>query len=186
MVLVQMIEMNQTVLGIVDAVRKKAEQLGIVDGVVAVCCTEREGFEDMREGNKCFYSLLAGEDSLKIFPLQRSESSFTEGLANDAKNFEHFGDAAKEIAAAAFAYHSSKGHELTSRDMHAPIGCGGCVVYPLTINRKPCGKIYVSVAGGNERQNEVCAWEAYEAIVNGIRVCRTTNPGPAFYGIPEL
>lgn len=187
MVLIQMVEMNQAILGIVNAVRKKAEQLGIVDGAVAVCCSEREGFEDdMRDGNKCFYSLLVGEDSLRIFPLKQSEGSFTESLAEDTKNLEYFGDVAKGIAAAALAHHRSEGQELTSRGPNAPTGCGGCVIYPLMINRKPCGKIYVSVAGGSERQNEVCAWEAYKAIIDGMKICRTTNPGPALYGIPEL
>ncbi len=186
MALVQAIEMNQTINGIVTAVRKKAEEVGIPSGVVAICYSDREGFDDERAGKKCFQSLLKGEDSLKVFPLKETGLSFTEGLADELEDFEHFGYAAKAIAAAAKAYHSSQGHELTSRDLHSHMGCGGCVVFPLTINREPCGKIYVAVAGGTERKNELCAWAAYDEIVNKLQVCKTTNPGAAKYGIPEI
>ena len=183
MALVQGIEMNQAINSIVEAVRRKAKEVGIENGVVVICYSNRSGFDDEGAGEKCFQSLLKGEDSLRAFSLSKEGISFTESLKDDLEDFEHLGYAAREIAAAAKAYHLSKGHELTSRDLHSPMGYGGYVTYPLVINKKPCGKIYVAVAGGSERQNEACAWEAYQPIKDGIKVCKTTNPGPRKYGI---
>ncbi len=186
MALIQVIEMNQMIDGIVKAVRKKATEIGIENGVIAICCSDREDFGDERAGRKCFQGILQGEDSLKVFSLKDTKLSFTESLADEFEDFEHFGYAAKAIAAAAKTYHLSQGHELTSRGLYSYMGCGGCVVFPLVINREPCGKIYVAVAGGTESQNELCAWAAYDEIVTNLYACKTTNPGVAKYGVPEI
>ena len=185
MAIVQIIEMNKTINGIVGAVRKKAQEIGIKNGVVAVCYNNNRGYDDPRSEKKCFPDLLDGESSVRVFSLNE-DGSTSPAECTMLKIDNDSGFLVSMIAMAAKACRLSKGKEFTSRGAHSPDGYGGCVAFPLTINHNHCGNIYVAVTGGNERENEVCAWEAYNRIVKGLVACKTTNPGPLKYGIPEL
>ena len=183
---IKMVEMNKIITDIVKAVRIKAKELEIQEGIVAICCNAGQNLMYEKSSNDYFADFLVGEDLVRFFSLKGTDFSFIESLKSGVENFEYFGDVVKKIAVAAEVYFVSGGQELISRNVCSPVNYGGCVTYPLIANYKPCGEIYVAVIGGSERQNEVCAWEAYIPISTGLSACRTTNPGPAKYGIPEL
>lgn len=184
MALVQVGEMYNIVDNIVKAVRTKAESFGLTDGAIGICCVNDRSYTKKKHV-ACFES-WRDEDILHVFALKKGGSYIVKDAA-DKEAAQCFGVIAAKIAATAKAYEATGGKALTSdscRDEDNIPGrqnWGGCVLFPLEINGKLCGKIYVAVSGGREYEDVLCAWEAYGPIRNGLVACDTTNPGPVDY-----
>lgn len=165
--------MDRITRRVVKAVRAKAEECEVQEGVVAIgYCNE--------DGKDCFRGLLKGEDCMRVFSL-KMDDAFTESLESEEEDPENFGNALRKVGMAAKVYAKTSGHELTSCHPNIGINDAGCVVFPIVFNFIPFGKIYVSVSGMSKEYNELCAWEAYDSIVESLGICDTSNPGPKYY-----
>ena len=184
MALVQPYEMDSIVERILVAVRKKAAEFGLTEGAVAICCSDDVSFTKLKQ-TSCF-GLLPGEDCMRVFPIKQ-DGSFAVRNEHFEEEADCFGVVAMKVAAAREAYDRDFHSPLTSRESSSISNItgrqnwGGCVNYPLKINGRLCGFIFVAVSGGTERQDELCAWEAYEPISRGLVACCTSNPGRIAY-----
>ena len=185
MAILSEIEKRNLITGILKVVRAKATKIGLENGAVGICYVDDATFTS-KKGISCF-DLLPGETCLRIFALKKGGSHVV--LFDDGKEKKQcFGMVAEKIAAATKAYEDTGGYALTSescRDEDNIPGrwnYGGCVLYPITINDQLCGRIYVAVSGGTQKQDIACAWEAYKIIKDGMVACKTANPGPVRYG----
>lgn len=181
MALVQLYEMDSIIIGILMAIRKKAAEFDLSEGAIAICCSD-DDFSTRSRQISCF-GLLPGEENMRIFPLRVGGSFVLQDDETDC-----LGVVAAKIAAAKEAYikepHSPlTSRECTSENIPGRQNLGGCVTYPLKTNGHLCGLIYVAVCGGTERQDELCAWEAYEPIKYGLVSCATSNPGRDAYAV---
>ena len=177
------IQIDEIVQNIVEWVRDKARELGLGAGAIGICYKNVPNAADIT----CF-DLLPGEDVIRIFPIKEGGSHIVKD-ENGKEEAQCFGIVAAKITAAAKAYKDTHGRALTSeccRDADNIPGrqnWGGCVLFPVYFMGHMCGRIYVAVSGGTEREDSMCAWEAYSPICTwlSLRNLHTNNPGHVEY-----
>ncbi len=177
------IQMNKIVQSIVEAVRNKAREFGLGAGAIGICYKNVPNAADIT----CF-DLLPGEDVIRIFPIKEGGSHIVKG-EDGRQEAQCFGVVAEKITAAAKAYKDTNGYALTSEccrnedNIPGRQNWGGCVLFPVYFMGHMCGRIYVAVSGGTEREDSTCAWEAYSPICAWLSSydLHTNNPGPVEY-----
>ncbi|MBR0134444.1 hypothetical protein IJM16_04260 [Candidatus Saccharibacteria bacterium] len=181
MALIQREEMELVVGKTVNAVRAKAAQLGIKDGALAICYNNTPAFSEGSD-EVAFDDLKAGEDRLRVFRLHADGSHIVRD-EDGAELYQCFGIVAMKIAAAAKAYAKSHGRCILSSEgdevdnIPGRVNWGGCVRFPIFINPdQHCANIYVSVSGGTDKEDELCAWAALKPIQQCLTYCYPRIP----------
>ncbi len=184
MALIQYSEMERVVKDVLAAVRAKAAELGLKNGAIGICYNNARGYAG--DGTVItFEDLEPGEDRLRIFQLSEGGSHILRD-ENNNEIVQCFGIINQKIAAAAKVYKDSDGECILSSeakeedDIPGRKSWGGCVLYPIHINHRLCGKIYVAVSGGEEDEDEACAWAALQPMRAALLGCYPLIP--AKYG----